>query len=76
MNADEHILEIVMLERNRKNHYEDGKTNADTFWYSVFWKGRPEEMLQLTNPPTEYYSSEYEREEKPLHKRVGKYAGK
>mmetsp|Transcript_10172 Transcript_10172/g.21196 ORF Transcript_10172/g.21196 Transcript_10172/m.21196 type:complete len:291 (-) Transcript_10172:157-1029(-) len=72
----EQILEVVMLKRNRKNQYEDKKTNADTFWYSVFWKGRPEEVLQLKQPPIEYYSSEFEREEKPLHKRVGKYAGK
>eukprot|EP00242_Pyramimonas_sp_CCMP2087_P015836 CAMPEP_0198211372 /NCGR_PEP_ID=MMETSP1445-20131203/23451_1 /TAXON_ID=36898 /ORGANISM="Pyramimonas sp., Strain CCMP2087" /LENGTH=300 /DNA_ID=CAMNT_0043885617 /DNA_START=459 /DNA_END=1360 /DNA_ORIENTATION=+ len=71
----DNMLEIVMLKRYRKDHYEDGKSNADTFWYSVFWKGRDEEVLQLAHPPTEYYSTEYEREDKPLHKRVGKYAG-
>lgn len=68
----DNILEIIMLKRYRKGHYEDGKTNADTFWYSIFEKAPADLMLPLEKPPTKYYSSEYEKEGKPLHKIKGR----
>ena len=29
------VLEMSLLKRNRRGNYDDGCTNADTFWYSV-----------------------------------------
>mmetsp|Transcript_27506 Transcript_27506/g.52351 ORF Transcript_27506/g.52351 Transcript_27506/m.52351 type:complete len:300 (+) Transcript_27506:194-1093(+) len=68
------ILEIVLLKRYRKGFYEDGKSNSDTFWFSIFRKPNKTEALQLDHPPSKYYSSYYEKDGKPLHKRIGKNA--
>ena len=70
--ADDNMLEFVLLKRYRKGFYEDGKTNADTFWHSIFRKASKTETLNLEYPPNKYYSSHVEKEEKALHKRVGR----
>jgi hypothetical protein len=64
---------MVLLKRYRKGHYEDGKTNSDTFWFGIFRKGRPEESIELEHPPSKYYSSHWEKEEhRPMSKIMGK----
>lgn len=68
----DNILEFVLLKRYRKGYYEDGKTNADTFWFSIFRKSSKLETLNLEYPPNHYYSSHVEKTDKPLHKRVGR----
>lgn len=70
---NDNILEMVLLKRYRKGHYEDGKTNSDTFWFGIFRKGRPEESIELEHPPSKYYSSHWEKEEhRPMSKIMGK----
>jgi CS domain len=49
------VLEIVLLKRNRKGNYQDGTTNADTFWKSVVKNAPEKEVLALEHPPTSYY---------------------
>jgi hypothetical protein len=49
------VLEIVMRKRNRKGHYQDKMTNADTFWKSVLKNAPETEVLALEHPPTSYY---------------------
>ncbi|KAL4532079.1 hypothetical protein Ndes2437B_g02505 [Nannochloris sp. 'desiccata'] len=49
------VLEIVLLKRNRKGNYQDGMTNADTFWKSVLKSAPETEVLALEHPPTSYY---------------------
>ena len=62
------VLEMSLLKRNRRGNYDDGCTNADTFWYSVcasapvrkngFSKElRGAKRLALTEPPNEYYDT-------------------
>lgn len=51
------VLEIVMLKRCRRGHYEGSATNADTFWQSVLCAAPPQEALHLDHPPTKYYWS-------------------
>lgn len=66
------VLEIIMLKRNRKGHYEAGTTNADTYWRSVV-QGAPEtERLALDFPPTSYYwcANDDETEKKPAPRRL------
>ncbi|KAK3265120.1 hypothetical protein CYMTET_26177 [Cymbomonas tetramitiformis] len=66
------ILEITMLKRYRKGSYADGKTNADTFWYSVFQKAPEDAVLALDCPPTTYYSTPYDQEDRAPHRRRGR----
>ena len=66
----DNVLEVIMLKRCRRGHYEKGKTNADTFWMSVL-KSAPEgETLPLASPPLAYYWSHHEEleEQKRLEK--------
>jgi hypothetical protein len=56
------VLEMSLLKRNRKGHYEDGTTNADTYWRSVVRGAAAHETLQLEHPPTAYYWSHCEGE--------------
>lgn len=56
------VLEITLLKRYRRGKYQDGKTNADTFWRSVFDGATDKETLQLDHPPSLYYKTEYEKE--------------
>ena len=59
------VLEMSLLKRNRRGNYDDGCTNADTFWYSVCAStdggGRNDhggaKRLPLTEPPHEYYDT-------------------
>ena len=50
-------LQIQMLKRNRRGHYANGCTNADTFWRGVFASAGPEESLSASHPPACYYTS-------------------
>ena len=51
------ILHFHLLKRNRRGHYANGCTNADTFWRGVFASAGPEESLTATHPPACYYTS-------------------
>lgn len=57
------VLEIVLLKKNRRGHYDNGCTNADTYWRTLL-----AESADATTPalplhaPTAYYDSEYEIE--------------
>lgn len=70
------ILEVLMLKKNRRGHYDDGKTNADTFWYAVNRRATNLERLALPSVPNEYYSTRYEKDDgKQAHqwRRSAKY---
>jgi hypothetical protein len=54
------VLEVVMLKRCRRGHYESGTTNADTFWRSILRVAAPGEALPLEQAPTAYYWAPYE----------------
>ncbi|MEW5300926.1 MAG: hypothetical protein WDW36_003817 [Sanguina aurantia] len=57
------VLHIIMLKRSRRGHYDEGNTNASTFWFSM-WAHRPAgETLQIQHPPTGYYWSQYEEDD-------------
>jgi hypothetical protein len=51
------ILELSLLKRNRRGNYENGCSNADTFWFGVLRGGGSGggdgggEMLALEHPP-------------------------
>jgi hypothetical protein len=49
------VLEVTLLKRARRGHYEGGGTNADTFWRAVLRAGAPREALEAAHPPTAYY---------------------
>ncbi|KAL4427969.1 hypothetical protein ABPG75_002058 [Micractinium tetrahymenae] len=51
------VLEVVMLKRCRRGHYEAGTTNADTFWKAVVRGAAPHETLPCEHPPVAYYNS-------------------
>jgi len=53
------VLEISLLKRNRRGHYENGTTNADTFWRSLLTDDVQIFALP-SNVPNEYYDTEYE----------------
>ena len=67
------VLEIALLKKNRRGHYDNGCTNADTFWYSVCLSTkfggqnqpgttgdhRGARRLALTEPPHEYYDTDW-----------------
>jgi len=53
--VQDRVLEIILLKRNRKGNYQDGTTNADTFWKSVLKNALETEVLALKHPPTSYY---------------------
>ena len=52
------MIEIVLLKRNRRGFYQNGTTNADTFWYSLLAGKVGRERLQLQYPPHEYYKTD------------------
>ena len=56
------VVEITLLKRYRRGLYERGKTNADTFWRSIFLGAPEQETLQVEYPPSTYYATEYEKE--------------
>ena len=59
------VLEISLLKRNRRGNYENGASNADTFWYSVVREGggaKGAARLALDAPPNDYYESEWIRD--------------
>lgn len=73
----DNVLELCLLKRFRRGNYENGKTNADTFWFSILRtedgdeKKGPERRdpgqpgsrrLALATPPQAYYDSEYVRD--------------
>ena len=53
------VLEISMLKKNRRGHYDNGCSNADTFWPKLL--ADAEASLPLP-APSEYFSTEYEIE--------------
>ena len=54
------VLELVLLKRCRRGHYEAGRSNADTFWRAVVRGAAQHETLPAAQPPTAYYSSHCE----------------
>lgn len=56
------VLEISLLKRNRRGHYENGTTNSDTFWPSLLIEDVSRDRALPSIPPSEYYESEYEIE--------------
>ena len=72
------VLELCLLKRFRRGNYENGKTNADTFWFSILRAEDGDEKktggerrdpgpvgsrrLALAAPPQAYYDSEYVRD--------------
>jgi len=61
--ADQGVMYMVLLKRNRKGHYADGSTAANTFWYSLLAGGQGADRLQLQHPPNHYYTSPYEADD-------------
>ena len=58
---DDGILEVCMLKRYRRGlTYQEGQTNANTYWRSIFREAKEEESLQLRYPPTCYYETEWQ----------------
>jgi hypothetical protein len=55
--ADDSILHITLLKRNRKGSYQDGCTAADTFWFGLLAGARGVDRLPGAHPPTHYYSA-------------------
>jgi hypothetical protein len=39
VNLRQYILEMSLLKRNRRGNYENGASNADTFWFGVLRGG-------------------------------------
>jgi hypothetical protein len=70
------LLEVTMLKKNRRGHYLSGTTNMDTFWYSVWKKAAPAELLGLKVPPVAYYNSRIEPEDIPVDNKRQKSSGK
>lgn len=71
------VLEVSLLKRNRRGNYENGSSNADTFWFGVLRgaagkaaAGRAPpaaaaaaaKLLPLEHPPQAYYDCEWVRE--------------
>lgn len=42
---------MAMLKRNRRGNYEDGKTNADTFWFSLLRRVAEAERIEAPCGP-------------------------
>jgi len=61
--ADQGIVYMVLLKRNRKGHYADGSTAASTFWYSLLAGAHGADRLQLQHPPNHYYTLPYEADD-------------
>ena len=66
------LLHVQLLKRNRRGHYENGCTNNDTFWTSVLYRAPPSESLALPRTdgglpvvPTEYFATEYDKDDGP-----------
>lgn len=60
---DQGILEVSMLKRNRRGHYSNGATNADTFWFALLSGSHESDRIKLTNPPNKYYWQPYEADD-------------
>ena len=60
------IVHLQLLKRNRRGHYANGCTNADTFWRGVFATGGPEETVPSQHAPSCYYSSFVEPDDVPI----------
>lgn len=56
LTADEGIVHLQLLKRNRKGCYANGCTAADTFWFSLLAGAKGADRLALRHPPTHYYS--------------------
>jgi hypothetical protein len=61
--ADEGILYVQLLKRNRRGHYSNGTTAADTFWFSLLAAAKGADRLPGPHPPTCYYSSAYDADD-------------
>ena len=44
------VLYITLLKLNRRGNYENGSTNADTFWRSVLQRASAADSLQARLP--------------------------
>ena len=64
------VLEMSLLKRNRRGNYDDGCSNADTFWYSVCVSDkasvgdgavdvRGARRLAIHCPPNAYYDTDW-----------------
>eukprot|EP00878_Enallax_costatus_P010420 GHUV01010877.1.p1 GENE.GHUV01010877.1~~GHUV01010877.1.p1 ORF type:complete len:291 (+),score=87.41 GHUV01010877.1:788-1660(+) len=61
--CDDGILYIQLLKRNRKGHYSNGSTAADTFWFSLMKAAVGNNRLPGSHPPNRYYSMPYEADD-------------
>ncbi|KAF6254870.1 hypothetical protein COO60DRAFT_1641961 [Scenedesmus sp. NREL 46B-D3] len=61
--CDDGIVHMQLLKRNRRGHYSNGATAADTFWFSLLAAARGTDRLPGPRPPTCYYSSAYEADD-------------
>jgi hypothetical protein len=64
--ADEGVVHMQLLKRNRRGHYSNGTTAADTFWFSLLAAAKGCDRLPGPHPPTCYYSSAYEADDLAL----------
>ena len=62
--AADGVVHVTLLKQNRRGHYADGCTAADTFWHSLLdQRGHCADVNRLPDGvPTAYYSSPYEDE--------------
>lgn len=63
LHADDHIVHIQLLKRNRKGHYSNGCTAADTFWFSLLSGAQGSNRVPGQHPPCRYYSTAYEADD-------------
>ncbi len=61
--ADDAVIHIQLLKRNRKGHYSNGSTAADTFWFSLLAAAQGSSRLVGQHPPVSYYSMPYEADD-------------
>jgi hypothetical protein len=56
------VLEIALLKKNRRGHYDDGCTNADTYWRTLLAQSSAYAPTLPLRAPSAYYDTEYEIE--------------
>lgn len=56
------VLEISLLKKNRRGHYDDGCTNADTYWRTLLAESSADAPTLPLCAPSAYYGTEYEIE--------------
>lgn len=51
---------MTLLKRHRRGNYEDGETNATTYWFSVVKTAGEPYTIALKAPPVEYFQLPFE----------------